>query len=369
MIFLLAFFTALAWVLWRALFARLWSRQLQVLAVFEDSSVFEGETSFLRETIVNDKLLPVPALEVRLAVDRSLVFSGEAAVNTKITDQSYKRDIFSIFSRQQIVRRLSFTCQHRGFYEIRSAGLVASDPFSGASYLADQPQSTSLFVYPARVDTRKIEPVCRAVSGMVLSRSRLFPDPFEFSGIRDYVRSDPRKTINWKASARSQKLMVNQHDSTTLSRILILLDTEDRSILLEEPQVEESIRIAASLASRFAAAKMDTELLSTGMDPQTGKPLFLSLPGGAARIPTLNQKLACLRTGRDSAEFSKLLFQESSLFAPDKTCILISKNEPDVRALFPFFQEQAPGLIWIYPHLPGAELPKNIPFVFYPWKV
>lgn len=37
-----------------------------------------------------------------------------------------------------------------------------------------------MYVYPRQVDTARIQMICRAVSGMVLSRNRLYEDPFEF---------------------------------------------------------------------------------------------------------------------------------------------------------------------------------------------
>ena len=67
-----------------------------------------------------------------------------------------------------------------------------------------------MYVYPRQVDTARIQMICRAVSGMVLSRNRLYEDPFEFSGIRDYRKEDPMNRINWKSSARMGDLMVNQ---------------------------------------------------------------------------------------------------------------------------------------------------------------
>ena len=103
-------------------------------------------------------------------------------------------------------------------------------------------------MYPGRVDIRRIRFLYQAVSGMILSKSRLYPDPFAFSGIREYAPSDPMNRINWKASAKSQSLMVNQLDSTTSIRASLFLDVEDSGIWKHESLTEEGIRVAASLA-------------------------------------------------------------------------------------------------------------------------
>ena len=122
-----------AWLCWRLVFARYWRADLKVKTEFTDPWVYEGETSCLREEITNDKILPVPALEVRLAMSRNLEFSSDARDNTSVTDQSYKRDIFSLLTRQRIVRRLPFVCRRRGSYEIRQAGSVATELLSDLS--------------------------------------------------------------------------------------------------------------------------------------------------------------------------------------------------------------------------------------------
>ena len=84
-----------AWLCWRLVYARYWKKDLSVRAEFADGWVYEGDTSCLLEEITNDKILPVPALEVRLAMSRNLEFASDAQANTSVTDQSYKRDIFS----------------------------------------------------------------------------------------------------------------------------------------------------------------------------------------------------------------------------------------------------------------------------------
>lgn len=100
-----------AWLCWRLVYARYWKKDLSVRAEFADGWVYEGDTSCLLEEITNDKILPVPALEVRLAMSRNLEFASDAQANTSVTDQSYKRDIFSLLTRQRILRRLPFVCR------------------------------------------------------------------------------------------------------------------------------------------------------------------------------------------------------------------------------------------------------------------
>ena len=69
-------------------------------------------------------------------MSRNLEFDREAKANASITDQSYKRDVFSFLFHQQITRTLSFQAKKRGFYEITGAHAVAYDLFSGRVFTA-----------------------------------------------------------------------------------------------------------------------------------------------------------------------------------------------------------------------------------------
>ena len=130
-------------ILQQILYKKYWNRKLGIVARFETHAVYEGDTAFLREEITNDKLLPLPVLEVNLAVDRALKFSGEAKENANVTDQSYRRDIFSLFARQKVIRRLPFVCGKRGRQMLSDMTFSSAKAFmmtgcSGRLYLCIQ---------------------------------------------------------------------------------------------------------------------------------------------------------------------------------------------------------------------------------------
>lgn len=364
-----------AWILQYIVYQRCWYRQLDVTIEFADQYALEGDTSCLRETIANGKRLPLPALEVRLAMSRNLVFSGEARENSSISDQNYKRDIFSFFGRQTVIRRLPFVCGKRGFYRITKSDVVGYDLFYRHSYYQEREQDTQFYVYPGPVDAGRLRLVCQAVSGMVVTQDRQYPDPFEFSGIREYNPTDPMNRINWKASARTGGLMVNQHDSTTSVKVTVVLDVEDSNILKYEELTEESIRIASSLAARLvrsgmelditgnavasgedgaypegiaeasaraagndrraedAAMDLRTEEISgastrvSGNDRAAGR-VAMHLRSGA-QLQELNRRLARIVLSDRIQEISEVLAEELAAGKNGRIFILISKNESE----------------------------------------
>ena len=341
MLLLLLLGILLAWLASRILYRKYWNRGLSIQIEFTQRCIYEGERSSMKETITNDKLLPLPALEVRFSASRNLEFLNEARANTSATDNCYKRDVFSFLFHQKIERTLPFTARKRGLYQIYEVAGIGYDFFFRSGYYVELPQQTFLYVYPRQVDTRRIDVLCRAISGTVLSRRRLLPDPFEFSGIREYQRQDPVNHINWKASARTGALMTNQFDSTTDTSLTLIFDMEDKLILKYEDLVEETLRIVSSLSARLARSRMsfrvvgnaaDVHALPAGGSPDnaiSGIPFSITIGEGCPNIGLLNQKLACMDSKDIVMEMEALLKDEASLKKSGHTYVVVSKNRDD----------------------------------------
>lgn len=356
MLILLLVGVFLAWYPQKILYRKYWKKGLSVRVEFQDSYIYEGDSSAMKEIVANDKILPLPILEVRLAMSRNLEFQKDARTNTSVTDQSYKRDIFSFLFRQQITRTLGFVGKKRGYYQITDANVVGYDFLLGSGYYADFPQQAGIYVYPRQVDTGRIHLICRAVSGMVLSRNRLYPDPFEFSGIREYRKEDPMNRINWKASARCGELMVNQFDATTNITVTVILDVEDRNILKYENLVEESISITSSLVGKLVAAKMDVRVVSNAVDDAAESAFSQRLPAGAGKTAELNQKLACLDIRREVSPIEEQIRAEAQHERSGHTYVLISKNKRrEVQEALRALAGSDNQVLWVIPIDPADE--------------
>lgn len=346
---------AAAWALQALLLNRFWRRGLHVTLRFCDPYLYEGDSSVLQEIVVNDKWLPLPALEVRLALSPNLSFTGEAADNSGITDQTYKRDIFSLLFHQQITRSLTFTAKRRGCYEVSEVDVKAFDFFFRPLGYIGYPQSTMIYVYPAQVDTRRLNIICTAITGTILVQNQLFPDPFEFSGIREYQPTDPMNRMNWKATVRMGAPMVNQFDSMTNLDLTLIFDLEDSHIWKADLLVEETIRIVSSLAARLVSARMPVEIVGNAKEPSCEESLFsMQLPAGGSHIAKLNQRLACINGF--SMSCAKLL---SSLDAPrssENLRVLISKNT-DAEIVDAVHKLSSGGpILWVIPKRTATEL-------------
>lgn len=97
----------------------------------------------------------------------------------------------------------------------------------------------------------------------------------EFHSIRDYNRNDPFNTINWKATARTRKLLVNQFEAESVTDVMFLLDARmvTRVGSMIDNPLERSIRFIASMASSFLQSSNRVGLIIYGSTVSVFKPM------------------------------------------------------------------------------------------------
>lgn len=89
--------------------------------------------------------------------------------------------------------------------------------------------------------------------------------PGEFHSLREYADGDEPRTIHWRASARSDKLLVKQHSVEGLRRMLVVLDS-DRASYADAASFERAVTVAASVVHSAAHAGLVTRFVSGGVD-------------------------------------------------------------------------------------------------------
>ena len=283
----------------RALYDRYWNKGLTCDLHFQGEYGVEDETGVLTEVLTNRKLLLLPVLEIDFHMDRRLQFAD--GQNASLSDQSYRRDVFTLSVNQRITRTLEFKCAGRGYFQIQEAGFTARDLFLTRKYLSGSPQNTSFYVLPRPVPTEQINIPFSRIMGTLLSRKKVYDDPFEFAGLREYSRGDPMKYVNWKATAHAGKLLTNLHESTLSQRVVLLLDMEGEGVRHADRLNEAAVRIACSLGERLLREGIELSLYSNGSDVQTEKPWCLEDFSGAGNVLALRKRLACVQAGNGLA--------------------------------------------------------------------
>lgn len=150
-----------------------------------------------------------------------------------------------------------------GVYEIGPTDVRLEDPFGLFHEERSLGSGAPFWVLPRREDLRKAALTSNLPMPLLGDHQVNRPgDGFDFFALREYAPGDTLRSVNWKASARSGKMMVNQMMRTTAAEVLILHDArgvtaagpEDRS-----PRVVLA-RACASLVE-LAYAKRDNARL------------------------------------------------------------------------------------------------------------
>ena len=283
-----AFFIALLII--RLAYAKACLKNVDVKLSISAATATEGDELYLTEVITNEKWLPLPWLAVKFQVDRELEFADTSAA--AVSDMYYRNDLFHILMYQKITRRLKFTCSRRGYYAIRGLEITGWDVLMERKYIKHFECNTRLTVYPGSLDIAETDEICTRVHGHLRAKYPIYQDPFSFGGIRDYSPSDPLRSVNFKASARSADLMVNIREHENARRVVLLLDIERHIAWYNEALEERAVKIIASLAERLTSRGVPLAFITNGISIVTGSPTRMEEGRGAFHMHAILEALA-----------------------------------------------------------------------------
>lgn len=336
------------------IYKRIWKKELELQIDFQEQPAMEGYTAGLTETIRNRKRFPVPLLHVKFETSRYLDFYGQE--NVSVSDRSYKNDLFAVMPCQQIRRTLRFVCRKRGYYSIKQAELVSSFLFFRDFQYERRPVDTAIYVYPRRLQLPELDTFLQQLTWTLMSRKRLYEDPFSFAGIREYQPYDPQKSINWMASAKTGRLMVNIREYTAGQPVVILVNLEPSVTWHTDALLEESIRLAATAAAKLMEAGVPVSVWTTHDGDS------LPVPENSQRaLSEINRRLAVLDLegcGRSYAEWLEacVLPALEEAFA----CLVISYEERQRMQAATEALAVRQGELWlIAPYLEGESCPSH----------
>lgn len=347
---IIGIFFLLLFILQKEAYSRLWYRNLHVDIKFVKSHIFQGETSALVEVIENRKRLPLSMLKVKFNTDRHLIFESEKGSLT--TDQFYRYDIFHVGGGEKVTRTLTFKGGRRGYYTIDEASLIASDLLLASTFLEDMPVGAKIYVYPRPCDNEEFQRSLTQLNGEVLTRRHLLEDPFEYRGIRDYQPFDPIRCVNWKATAKTGDLKVNQKNYTSLKSIRVFFNVQDDGILKKAECVEESLRIVAGLSTFFLSQGIQVACYGNGVDILTEKYVSIEAKAGEGHIDSIYRSLARLDLEKPTVNFCKAFEERLFSQAGDTITFFVSPNQyGDYLSLLERFGDAGYEYLWFYPVL------------------
>jgi uncharacterized protein (DUF58 family) len=226
-------------------------RHLVVRQQVSQPRAFFGETITLSLSVENQKLLPLPWLEIEDEIPAALTLLTGRATPTYKPSRVALINTLALWSFQRVTRRYRIRCLARGVHTFGPALVRSGDPFGWLVREDSVPASEQMMVYPLVAPIEAFGLPSRHPFGEHTTPRRLLEDPLRFAGVREYVRGDDPRRIHWKATARAGELRSKIYEPSSQYRLLILLDINSYPVawLGLDPDIQElTISAAASLA-------------------------------------------------------------------------------------------------------------------------
>lgn len=281
--------------------AQLWSRHsldnVRYERVIPEDRAFPGDPMRLTLRLVNDKLLPVPWIEVRDAFPENVLppeehVSPAAYPNYVMLSRSTHMSWY-----ERINWPIEFTAPPRGFYRLGPAELYAGDLFGFFPTEREDRHRDGLIVYPRIYSMEDLGLPSRRPFGERKGRERIFEDPGRISGTREYRPGDPMRRIDWKGTARRQALQSRVYEPSSTHHLMIALNVHTLAHTWEGyiPELLERLLSAAGSVAKYGIdAGYAVGIAANGSFPDSDRPLRVPVGSSSDQLMRILEALAVI---------------------------------------------------------------------------
>ncbi|SDQ32171.1 Uncharacterized conserved protein, DUF58 family, contains vWF domain [Chryseobacterium soldanellicola] len=200
-----------------------------LMAVVDYLLIFNQKEGILAQRILPEKLSNGDENSVKIDVKNNYGFTINARIIDEIPFQFQKRDFMikkQIESGKNTYFQYTLEPKERGEYHFGSLNIYASSPVGFISKRFKFQKDANLPSYPSFIHLRKYELMALQSEFLLggIKKIRKLGHTMEFEQIKEYVPGDDIRTINWKATSKTNRLMVNQFQDEKAQRIFMLID-------------------------------------------------------------------------------------------------------------------------------------------------
>ena len=167
--------------------------------------------------------------EIRIYLKSNYGFRVNCEIIDEIPYEFQKRDLFfkvSIEPGEEKLFSYNLRPVKRGEYNFGETNLYVSSPIGFVKRRFRFEGEKIIPVYPSYIQMKKYK--LMAISDRLteagIKRIRRIGHSMEFEQIKEYVRGDDYRTINWKATARKADLMVNHFEDEKSQQVYNIID-------------------------------------------------------------------------------------------------------------------------------------------------
>lgn len=221
--FLAFFFPELTW------FVHGFLCLLMVLFIVDSLLLFNQKDAIYSQRILPEKLSNGDENSVKIDIKNNYPFRVDLKIIDEIPFQFQKRDFLikkTILPQGSSFFEYILIPKERGEYVFGGLNIYAKSPIGLVYRKFVFQKEASLPSYPSFVHLRKYELMALQNEFLLggIKKIRKLGHTMEFEQIRNYVQGDDIRSINWKATSKANKLMVNQYQDERSQRIYMLID-------------------------------------------------------------------------------------------------------------------------------------------------
>ena len=247
--------------------------------------------------------------EITIHLQNYYPFVSFLRVFEEVPHQFQRRDIaLNLFLRPGERKSITYHLRpvKRGEYAFGAINVLVHSPLKLAVRKFQFSAGRTVPVYPSYIQMRKYEllAIHNRLVDSGLKKIRRIGHNQEFEMIKDYVQGDDFRTINWKATARRSKLMVNQYQDERSQQVYSLID---KGRVMQMPFNRMSLLDYAInsclVISNIVIKKSDKAGLITFQD-RVGN--FLQAQRSSGQMATIQEVLYNQKTAFLETDFSAL---------------------------------------------------------------
>ncbi len=290
--------------------------------------LFNQKDGILAQRILPEKLSNGDENPIKVDIKNNYSFKISTKIIDEIPFQFQKRDFLirkEIASGRNTYFQYTLEPKERGEYNFGSLNVYAASPIGFVSKRYRFQKDANLAAYPSFIHLRKYELMALQSEFLLggIKRIRKLGHTMEFEQIKDYVPGDDIRTINWKATSKTNRLMVNQFQDEKSQRIFMLIDT-GRTMKMpfkELSLLDYSINATMAL-SHIILKKGDRAGMMTFSKKTENK---IAAENKSGQLKKISESLYNIKTNFFESDFNRL-YQDVKYSINQRSLILLFTN-------------------------------------------
>ncbi len=191
--------------------------------------LFRVKRGLAGRRIMSDKLSNGDENEISIYLENFYTFNASLRVFDEIPHQFQLRNLefhLRLAAGDNQVVKYHLRPVKRGEYSFGAINVLVSTPLKFLSRRFRFSENKRVPVYPSFIQMRKYElmAISHRLTDTGIKKIRRIGHNQEFELIKEYVAGDDFRTVNWKATARKSRLMINQYQDERSQQVYSLID-------------------------------------------------------------------------------------------------------------------------------------------------